>query len=192
MTARRVLYVSHRVMPSASEIDKPPTGDGWRLWIKESSWTACSEADRIRLMIKWNLDSGIRWLAWFRGSFPEVTWIAPWISAIESLGRDAGPELIDRALADDLDVVERCDGIALCGLALCDEMKQKARHGMSRRAFYGDGDGDGPLPFRAYDLTSPLDIMFTRRVTGVTFYRYADRANLELDRTALDEGRSRS
>lgn len=62
-----------------------------------------------------NLERAMRWLSWLRRSFPETTFIAPWIAAIYSGENDSDPAQREAGLVDDCAVVERLDGMVLCG-----------------------------------------------------------------------------
>jgi hypothetical protein len=62
-----------------------------------------------------NLARGVRWLAWHRASFPRVTFVAPWITAEQSLGGRDSPAIREQRMVDDLTALQRCDGVSLCG-----------------------------------------------------------------------------
>lgn len=62
-----------------------------------------------------NVRRAMRWLSWLRRSFPETTFIAPWIAAVLSGEDDADPAQREAGLVDADAVVARCDGVVLCG-----------------------------------------------------------------------------
>jgi hypothetical protein len=135
--SRRVLYVAHPLAPTNAEIAATP-------------WAPLIEL-RARVALKANIDRALRWLAWLRKGFPETTFIAPWIATIQSLGGDGTPEEREAGLVDDCAVVERCDGIVLCGSRISSGMRREVDHGSTWRVF--DGDDGEPARFERYDLT---------------------------------------
>lgn len=63
-----------------------------------------------------NLARAGRWLRWLRLRCPHVTIIAPWLGPLlAGLENDSDPADRERGLRDCCAVVERCDGIILCG-----------------------------------------------------------------------------
>jgi hypothetical protein len=126
--SRPLIYMAHPVAPTAEEIadrDHPTPVDA---------------------AINRNLASALRWLAWLRASFSETTFIAPWISVIQSLGGDDSPALREAGLVDDCTVVERCDGIVLVGGRISSGMARERDHGKANHL---------PDYFQVYDLTPP-------------------------------------
>lgn len=61
--------------------------------------------------IEENKQSALRWLAWCRKTFPTYTFIAPWISTLDSLHGDDSDELREAGLIDDCAVVSICDAL---------------------------------------------------------------------------------
>jgi hypothetical protein len=121
--------MAHPVAPTADEVD------AWRGFMEEDSHaTALQE----------NMRRALRWLAWLRASFPETTFIAPWIATIESLEGNDTPVFREAGLVDDCAVVERCDGIVLVGGRISSGMRREMEHGVANHL---------PDYFRIYDLT---------------------------------------
>lgn len=121
---RKVLYMAHPVAPTAEDLAGLPG----------------------------NLANAMLWLAWLRSMFPEVTFIAPWISVIQSLHGDDSQALRDAGLLDDFTVIERCDGIVLCGSRVSPGMRAEVNCGIVSHGI--QGNLPGPFnTFEVYDLT---------------------------------------
>lgn len=137
---RQVLYVAHPVAPCAEDLAAIVEHE-----YQERPRTA---AEKSQIAVKRNVDRALRWLAWLRKSFPETTFIAPWIATIQSLGGDGTPEEREAGLVDDCAVVERCDGIVLVGGRISSGMRREMEHG---QAFWLWDPGDDI--FWVHDLT---------------------------------------
>lgn len=98
----QVWYVCHPLRPTAEEL----------VAVRDCEFGV---VDDVRVATRVNLDRALRWLAWLRRTFPEVTFIAPWIAAVLSGEDDADPVKRANGLRDDCRVVRRCDGVVLCG-----------------------------------------------------------------------------
>jgi len=130
--SRAVLYVAHCLRPSEEDIA------AHRRNVDESP-----EADALDA----NIHRAMRWLAWLRRSFPETTFIAPWIANILAYGDDAYIAAFERGGADACAVIERCDGIVLCGGRISDGMRKEMEHGAQ------SARGPGREVFAVYDMT---------------------------------------
>lgn len=139
---RRVLYVAAPVRPTTEEVAAMVSSDGWIL-------TDASAADKA---LRSNLYRAMAWLRWLRRSFPETTFIAPWIASIMAGKDDADPSQREAGLIDDCAVVERCDGIVLCGPRISEGMRREMEHGQAH-GWVANGDG-ADQTFEVYDLTS--------------------------------------
>lgn len=128
---RRVLYVAHPLAPTEDEIAR-------------FADAGFSEVGAARAALRRNIDLALRWLAWLRRSFSQDTFIAPWIASVLSGGDDDDPKQREAGLADDCAVVERCDGIVLCGFRISSGMQREREHGVGQQQF--------PL-FEVFDLT---------------------------------------
>lgn len=62
-----------------------------------------------------NLEGAMRWLAWLRRTFPEVSFVAPWIASVLAGDDDSDPRQREAGIVDALVVIPRLDGIVLCG-----------------------------------------------------------------------------
>jgi hypothetical protein len=63
-----------------------------------------------------NVKNTLAWLAWLEEYVPSKIFIAPWVGLVMTyFGRDVSQEVYDRALADDCEVVRRCDGVLMVG-----------------------------------------------------------------------------
>jgi hypothetical protein len=151
---RQVLYVAHPLAPTAEDIAAIKALHG------QSADSETSEL-RCRQALELNLQRALRWLAWLRKSFPETTFIAPWIATITSLDGDDSPELREAGLVDDCAVVERCDGIVLCGGRISSGMRREMEHGKAHRRPAFEERFENPFkvraPFKVYDLTCPAN-----------------------------------
>lgn len=143
---RQVLYMAHPVAPTAEEISQ--MGD--------------REAMDSGMIVRANLKRAMQWLSWLRKSFPETTFIAPWISDIMAGGGDSNPKQREAGLIDCCSVVERCDGIVLVGGRISSGMRREMEHGKARGFMRVEPDlhapADRAFPYRAagfevYDLT---------------------------------------
>lgn len=107
--------------------------------------------------VKANIHRALNWLSWLRRSFPETTFIAPWIVGIMSGEDDADPAQREAGLVDCCAVVERCDGIVLVGGRVSTGMARERDHGVeqSRELCELLSTGHGPVAarFAVHDLT---------------------------------------
>lgn len=131
---RQVLYVAHALRPTNTEIEHTP-------------WNPLVEM-RAAVALRANLDRAMAWLSWLRRSFPETTFIAPWICIVLSGDDDSDPAVRERAMQDNFAVIERCDGIVLCGPRISEGMRREMEHGAASRADLYAED------FKVYDLTA--------------------------------------
>lgn len=137
---RQVLYVAAPLRPTEADIEYEKTfgaAENYRQWTGKSVQRQATDR---------NVQRALRWLAWLRQSFPETTFIAPWIAGVQSVGGDGTPEEREAGIVDCCAVVERCDGIVLCGGRISEGMRSAMEHGIrfcERRL----------NPFGWYDLT---------------------------------------
>lgn len=73
-----------------------------------------------------NLKRAMRWLHWLRRSFPETTFIAPWIAAVLAGASEDDPAQREAGLVDDCAVVALLDGIVLVGGRVSTGMEREA------------------------------------------------------------------
>jgi hypothetical protein len=133
---RAVLYMAHALRPSEDEIKA-----------QESILAPDRTPDRaIEMAYEANIRRSMRWLTWLRRSFPETTFIAPWIAAVQSGEDDSDTAQRESGLVDACAVIERCDGIVLCGGRISMGMRREMEHGTKR-------DEEDRVPFEVYDLT---------------------------------------
>ena len=135
--SRQVLYVAAPLRPTVEEV-KATT---------ETIAPPVSTQVRVDAALRANLDRAMRWLSWLRRSFPETTFIAPWIASVLAGDDDTDPARRAAGLIDDCTVIERCDGIVLCGGRISDGMRREMEHGELRVHV-------GYAPFKIYDLVS--------------------------------------
>ena len=101
---RAVYYLAHPLAPTEEQI-RACTG----------SLHPGDRSAAIRDGLAANLARAQRWLRWLRRSFPETTFIAPWIAAVLSGEDDADPTQREAGLVDACAVVPLLTGIVLCG-----------------------------------------------------------------------------
>lgn len=113
-----------------------------------------------------NVDRAMKWLTWLRRSFPETTFIAPWIASVLAGDDDRDPAQREAGIVDAEAVLERCDGIVLCGPRISSGMRREMEHGiMNADAVQRYGCGCQSGRFDVYDLT-PIGITEpSRRLT---------------------------
>lgn len=112
---RQVLYVAAPVRPTEEEI--------------AALLISCPRGMSVfQFAIRANLDRAMRWLDWLRRRFPEVTFIAPWIASILAGADDSDPAQREAGMADNFAVIERCDGIVLCGGRISEGMRREMEH----------------------------------------------------------------
>lgn len=151
---RQVLYVAHCLRPTEEEIAEIPMRrvERGRGEYEPDTWHPVPDAERVALALRANLDRAMAWLAWLRRSFPETTFIAPWIASVLAGGDDTDPVQREAGFVDDCAVIERCDGIVLCGGRISEGMRREMKHG---RAVSGQW-ADGACRFEVYDLTGAV------------------------------------
>lgn len=136
---RAVLYVAHCLAPTPEEI-------------AQHKHRIDGAGMPAQIALRANLEHAMRWLSWLRKSFPETTFIAPWIAAILSGKEDADPVQREMGLVDACATIERCDGIVLCGPRISSGMRREMEHGQMRKKIWID-PADQPDEFQTYDLT---------------------------------------
>lgn len=119
---RQVLYVAHPLRPTSEES------------FRFAAHALTSPTRPDELATKENLQRALRWLAWLRRSFPETTFIAPWIASVMSGDDDSDPAQREAGLVDDCATIERCDGIVLCGGRISSGMRREMEHGIAADA----------------------------------------------------------
>lgn len=62
-----------------------------------------------------NIKRALRWLSWLRRSFSGITFVAPWIAGVLSVGGDGTEEDREAGLVDDCAIVAKLDGVVLVG-----------------------------------------------------------------------------
>lgn len=95
--------------------------------------------------VRANLERAMRWLAWLRRTFPETTFVAPWIASVLAGDDDADPAQREAGLVDADAVIPRLDGVVLVGGRESSGMTREATR--ARRAWDLTGLGDEPPTF---------------------------------------------
>lgn len=146
---RQVLYVAAPLRPTEEEIEAH----------RHAGWMGPLTTDEMcKLALRANIDRAMRWLAWLRRSFPETTFIAPWIASVLARADDADASQREAGFVDDCAVVERCDGIVLCGGRICSGMRREMEHGRAHHSIWLDDVQLNPdrveNGFQVYDLVT--------------------------------------
>jgi hypothetical protein len=118
-------YVAHPVHPADDEVT-----DGFR---RLQGYVGGSPGERelreIREeIIRANIANAKAWLAWLIRAFPTITFIAPWIAALDGGGDDdLVPEQRARGLRDCCRTIRRCSGMVHVGGRVSSGMAEEAR-----------------------------------------------------------------
>lgn len=158
---RAILYVAHPVSPTDAEMA-----------IASGS---ISTLPTMTVAINRNLKRAMRWLDWLRRSFPETTFVAPWIASILAGADDSDPVQREAGMLDCLATIERCDGIVLVGDRISSGMRRETEHGTHRLlsgcSWFSLAPTLGDVPeFQVYDLTK-LGAEPPARVTSGALFR---------------------
>ena len=145
---RKLLYVVYPVAPTEQQVKESAGGVlQWDPTVPGGLLAASREASTKALSA--NILSALGSLGWLRKSFPETSFIAPWLANL--LGEAPVSRLA--GFVDACATVERCDGIVFVGPQVSDEMLKIANHGATWRVFQDEDGGHGAL-FDIYDLTA--------------------------------------
>lgn len=151
--SRALLYMASPLRPTEEEIAEIPMRrvERGRGEYEPDTWMPVPDAERVKLAAHANLHRAMAWLSWLRRSFPETTFIAPWIASVLAGEDDADPAQREAGLVDACAVIERCDGIVLCGGRISEGMRREMEHGIQNGHRY---QGSRIESFKVYDLTS--------------------------------------
>lgn len=151
--SRQVLYVAAPLRPTEEEIEATPSHTSWQNPGRslDEGGRQISRPQRVQVAIRANIDRALRWLAWPRKSFPETTFIAPWICDILSGADDSDEAQREAGMQGNFAVIERCDGIVLCGPRISQGMRMEMEHGRTHSNVVMEYEGD-PNAFRVFNL----------------------------------------
>lgn len=111
-------YVAHPVHPTAEEVAAAR--------LRLPAW---SDVKIREMVVRGNIVNAKRWLAWLIRSFPTVTFIAPWIAALDGGGDDdLDPTMRARGLRDCCRTIRVCSGIVLVGGRVSGGMSEEKSH----------------------------------------------------------------
>lgn len=162
MIDRKVMYMAHPVAPTEEEIAATPSHTPFTGHDMEGGGRPYTKSTRAKMATLENAARAGRWLQWLRKSFPETTFIAPWMVGILTGDDDSDPAQRERGLLDACCTIERCDGIVLCGGRISSGMRREMEHGQRSNFVKFKPDPDPfvggvidlkPLYFEVYDLT---------------------------------------
>lgn len=123
----QVWYVCHPLHSTDAEIaDLRSREDAVnQRWFKVNK---VSDQEARKLIANGNLAQAKICLDRLRRMFPTITFIAPWITAVEAGADDSDPAQREAGLRDDCRVVRRCDGVVHTGNRVSDGMRREAEH----------------------------------------------------------------
>jgi hypothetical protein len=119
-----ILYVAHPVAPRPGETIARCTNCK-----SEHAFAAtdpvdlrhvCEHDEPVRTLglaadvVAYNLRSALAWWRWLEGTLTEIVFAMPWFTNVTANG-EGDRAKINRGLRDDAAIVQRCDGIVLCG-----------------------------------------------------------------------------
>lgn len=96
-----------------------------------------------------NLDRAVRWLGWLMDRYPDSAFCAPWIPmAWAAMGRgvERDPDVIERALRDDVEFVRMCGAIVLVGGRVSPGMRREMDAAIADGLEVADMTGLGDEP----------------------------------------------
>lgn len=124
LRGEQLWYVAHPVHPTEEEVT-----DGMqrlRGYVGGSPGRR-EELEIKREVIRGNVANAKTWMPWLDRWYPTITWIAPWISALDgSWDDDLDPAVRARGLRDCRRTVKRCDGLVLVGGRVSGGMLEEA------------------------------------------------------------------
>lgn len=97
---RKLIYMAFPMDPTCAEIAS--------CLVDRDPYDLATIVDR-------NIRRAIRWLAWLRVSFADMTFIAPWIPVVQSLCKADRQAYCSAVSVDVRAVVDRCAGMVLVG-----------------------------------------------------------------------------
>lgn len=129
-----ILYVAHPVAPRVDQLEHMPPES-----VQYVAQATVSE----------NLRSALAWWRWLEGSLTEIVFAMPWYVNVSANG-NGDPALIERGLRDDIEIVQRLDGVVLCGNRVSSGMLKEATAAFAsgRPVFQIPGNRDGTHPVR--------------------------------------------
>lgn len=119
---RPVLFMAHPLAPTEEQIAD----------VLRRGWTG-DHIEAVRAALRGNIERAMRWLAWLRRTFPETSFVAPWIAAVLAGADDTDPAQREAGLVDALAVIPRLDGLVLAGNRISLGMARE--HTVSRRTW---------------------------------------------------------
>lgn len=112
-----MLYVAHPLRPTDDEIAAQPAflAERGRNEYELDHAIFITRDQRVKLALVANLQRAMRWLTWLRRSFPDITFVAPWIASCLAGDDDRDPALREAGIADAVALIPRLDGVVLVG-----------------------------------------------------------------------------
>jgi hypothetical protein len=141
--ARPVLYVAHPLRPSAEDIAACDV---------QNAPVPLSRTFLEDRALRRNIDRAIAWRDWLRATFPDVTFVAPWIGDVLAGDDDSDPVQRARGIRDNCALIAKLDGVVLCGPRISGGMRAEVDAFVMREA-HDVARGDTRKQ-HVYDLTS--------------------------------------
>lgn len=121
-------YVGHPVHPTDDDVAELRARE--RVMVEtypDPSRKSPSDREVKEIIIRGNIASAKTWLGWLIRRYPSITFIAPWIAALDG-GGDDDLDLAQRArgLRDCCRTIRRCDGLVCVGGRISGGMEQES------------------------------------------------------------------
>lgn len=125
-------YVAHSVHPTDEEIAAFRVGPSGGVQTGYGFVSKCTDREVSEMIIRDNIANAKLWLAWLIRRFPTITFIAPWIAALDGGGDDdLDPVQRDRGLRDCCRTIRVCSGMVCVGGRVSGGMSKEATYARS-------------------------------------------------------------
>lgn len=130
-----ILYVAHPVAPRDGEVLARCTRCKAEHTFARADVVdlrnVCDHDDRVHPtdsaaeIVGYNLRRALAWWSWLEGSLTEIVFAMPWYVNVTANG-NGDPDRVARGLRDDCEIVQRFDGLVLCGSRVSSGMHKEA------------------------------------------------------------------
>lgn len=131
-------YVAHPVHPTDEEVaafrvrrDEAYTAErvaGCLLFSDRTFMVPKNDHEVREAIVRDNIANAKVWLAWLTRAFPTITFIAPWIAALDGGGdNDLDPAMRARGIRDCCRTIRRCSGMVHVGGRVSSGMTEEAK-----------------------------------------------------------------
>lgn len=122
-------YIGHPVHPTDEDMDelREREREVWATY-PDKNRKLVSDREAREMIIRGNIAGAKAWLAWLKRRFPSVTFIAPWIAALDGGGDDdLDPKQRARGLRDCCRTIRVCSGMVQTGGRLSAGMIEESK-----------------------------------------------------------------